>query len=111
MEGLLTAAREGAGGVLVLRGQAGIGKTALLDHAVREARGARVVRVAGIESETEIGFAALHQLLPPSLGRLPNLPPRPLSSACVRARSPSDSSSGWRAFTSTRCPSPSTPGG
>ncbi|MFC6082722.1 helix-turn-helix transcriptional regulator [Sphaerisporangium aureirubrum] len=75
LEGLLTAAREGAGGVLVLRGQAGIGKTALLEHAVREARGARVVRVAGIESETEIGFAALHQLLLPFLGRLPSLPP------------------------------------
>ncbi|WP_203978488.1 helix-turn-helix transcriptional regulator [Planotetraspora silvatica] len=75
LEGLLTAAREGAGGVLVLRGPAGIGKTALLDHAMREARGTRVVRVAGIESETEIGFAALHQLLLPFLGRLPNLPP------------------------------------
>ena len=52
-----------------------MGKTALLDHAVEAARDFGVVRVAGIESEAELGFAALHQLLLPFLGQLEILPP------------------------------------
>src|SRR5215467_5179525 len=71
---LLEAARDGLSAVLVLQGEPGIGKTALLNYAIESARGFRIVRLVGIESETELGFAALHQLLLPFLGRLDLLP-------------------------------------
>ncbi|HEY8544364.1 MAG TPA: AAA family ATPase [Acidimicrobiales bacterium] len=71
---LLAAAREGRSGALVLRGDAGIGKSALLDHAVRSAGGMRVLRGVGIESEAELAFGALHLLLHPFLDRLDRLP-------------------------------------
>ena len=64
---LLAGMRSGQAGVLVLRGEAGIGKTALLDAAGQRASGARVLRVAGVESEAELPFAALHALLRPAL--------------------------------------------
>ena len=76
---LLEGMRSGRAGALVLRGQAGIGKTALLDAAEQKASGARVLRVTGIESEVELPFAALHVLLRPVLdeiGALPGLPAR-----------------------------------
>jgi DNA-binding CsgD family transcriptional regulator len=57
----------------VLRGEAGVGKTALLEHAAT-APGVRVVRVAGIESETEMGYGALHQVLVPFLSAIAGLP-------------------------------------
>jgi DNA-binding CsgD family transcriptional regulator len=60
--------------VLVLRGEPGAGKTALLGYAVKSAGDFDVVRLAGIESEAELGFAALHQLLLPCLGGLDALP-------------------------------------
>jgi hypothetical protein len=72
---LTEAARTGAGGVLVLRGEAGIGKSALLEHAGR-ASGFRVVRACGAEFESELPFAALHQLCVPVLAHLPELPAR-----------------------------------
>src|ERR1700691_4817068 len=53
LSGLLEAARAGRSGVLVVRGEPGVGKTALLDWAVESAAGLRVVRVAGVESEME----------------------------------------------------------
>ncbi|TVT23301.1 ATP-binding protein [Amycolatopsis acidiphila] len=72
---LLARARDGASGALILRGEPGIGKTALLAEAVRGAGGMRVLRGAGVESETELPFAGLHLLLGPGLSRLGALPP------------------------------------
>src|SRR3984885_2847296 len=74
LSGLLEAARAGRRGVLVVRGEPGIGKTALLDWAVESAAGLRVVRVAGVESEMELAFAALHQLCASMLDQLGSLP-------------------------------------
>lgn len=73
---LLAGARADRGGALVVRGEPGIGKTALLDHAVGVASGAgmRVVRGAGIESDSELAHGGLHQLLHPHLDRLDGLP-------------------------------------
>jgi DNA-binding CsgD family transcriptional regulator len=74
LSGLLEAARAGRSGVLVVRGEPGVGKTALLDWAVESAAGLRVVRVAGVESEMELAFAALQQLCAPMLDKLEGLP-------------------------------------
>ena len=74
LSGLLEAARAGRSGVLVVRGEPGVGKTALLDWAVESAAGLRVVRVAGVESEMELAFAALQQLCGPMLDKLEGLP-------------------------------------
>ena len=74
LSGLLDAARAGRSGVLVVRGEPGVGKTALLDWAVESAAGLRVVRVAGVESEMELAFAALQQLCAPMLDKLAGLP-------------------------------------
>ena len=71
---LLDAARAGRSGVLVVRGEPGIGKTALLEYAIESAAGLRVVRVAGVESEMELAFAALQQLCAPMLDKLAALP-------------------------------------
>ena len=71
---LLADAREGRSGVLVLRGEAGIGKSALLEHAAAQADGMRVLRAVGVESESELAFAALHQILRPVLDRIEHLP-------------------------------------
>jgi DNA-binding CsgD family transcriptional regulator len=65
MDRLRAEARAGRSGVLVLRGEAGIGKTALLEHAIASAPDFRVLRAVGIESEMELAFAALHQLCAP----------------------------------------------
>ena len=71
---VLAAAGQGMSAVLVLQGEAGTGKTALLDYAVDSAGDLSVVRLVGIESEAELSFAALHQLLVPFLERLDVLP-------------------------------------
>src|SRR5262249_56717148 len=71
---LLQAARQGRSEVLVLRGEAGVGKSALLAYAAGRARGMMVLRAAGVEAEVELPFAALHQLLRPLLERLDRLP-------------------------------------
>ena len=71
---LLDAARTGRSGVLVMHGEPGVGKTALLEYAVESAAGLRVARVAGIESEIQMAFAALQQLCAPMLDKLEGLP-------------------------------------
>ena len=71
---LLEGARGGRGAALVVQGEAGVGKTALLDYAVESASDLRVVRAVGVESEMELAFAALHQLCGPMLDRLGRLP-------------------------------------
>ncbi len=72
--GLLDGVRGGRSAVLVLRGEAGVGKTALLDYAVASAADLRVMRAAGVESEMGLAFAGLHQLCGPVLDRLGRLP-------------------------------------
>ncbi|MFF5297454.1 helix-turn-helix transcriptional regulator [Paractinoplanes globisporus] len=62
LDRLLTSVRSGQSQVLVLRGEAGVGKSALLDYLVRSASGFRVARASGHEYETELAYAGLHQL-------------------------------------------------
>jgi DNA-binding CsgD family transcriptional regulator len=71
---LLDAARAGRSGVFVMRGEPGVGKSALLEYAIESAAGLRVARVAGVESEMELAFAALQQLCAPMLDKLEGLP-------------------------------------
>src|SRR6478736_6762519 len=71
---LLDGARGGDGGVLVVHGEPGVGKTALLDWMVEEARQLRVLRAVGVEGEMELPFAALQQLCSPVLDRSERLP-------------------------------------
>src|SRR4051795_5418636 len=73
LDGLLERARGGQSGVLLMRGETGVGKTALLEYAVGSASDFRVVRTAGVESEMELPFAALHQLCAPLLDWLDRL--------------------------------------
>src|SRR5580693_1444826 len=75
LDGLLADARAGQSAVLVLRGEAGIGKTALLGYAAERAADFQVIRAAGAASEMELPFASLHQLCGPMLGGLERLPP------------------------------------
>jgi DNA-binding CsgD family transcriptional regulator len=74
LDRLLEGARVGHSGVLVLKGEPGVGKTALLEYAVGSASDIRWIRAAGVESEMELAFAALHQLCVPLLERLERLP-------------------------------------
>ncbi len=74
LDRLLDEVRAGDSRVLVLRGEAGVGKTVLLDYVQEHASGCRVVRAAGVESEMELAFAVLHQLCAPLLNRLTRLP-------------------------------------
>src|SRR5690348_17954933 len=71
---LLGAALDGDGGVLVVHGEPGVGKTALLEWTVEEARLFRVLRAVGVEGEMELPFAALQQLCSPVLDRSERLP-------------------------------------
>ncbi|MGC0415135.1 ATP-binding protein [Embleya sp. AB8] len=73
IEHLLAKAREGRSGVLVLRGEPGIGKTALLDHVIGTTD-LRTIRGTGVEYEAELPYAGLNLLLRPALGRLDRLP-------------------------------------
>ena len=73
LERLLDAVRGGRGGVLVLYGEAGVGKTALLEYATEAGRAFRVARTVGVEAEMEIPFAAAQQLCSPFLALLDRL--------------------------------------
>jgi DNA-binding CsgD family transcriptional regulator len=73
LDELVAAARDGRSGAIVLRGEAGIGKTALLRH-VAATDGARVLHAEGVEAEMELPFAAVQQLCAPLLDRLERLP-------------------------------------
>ncbi|MGO9487892.1 MAG: helix-turn-helix transcriptional regulator [Solirubrobacteraceae bacterium] len=74
LDRLLDSARRDRGAVLVIRGEPGMGKTALLRHCVRQAAGFRVLECVGIESEMELPFAGLHQLCGPLLANLVDVP-------------------------------------
>jgi predicted ATPase len=74
LDRLVAGVRAGQGQVLVLRGEAGAGKTALLNYLLKRAGGCQVIEAAGAESEMELAFAALHQLCAPFLDRLERLP-------------------------------------
>src|SRR3954462_1450855 len=75
LDALVGAIRRGESRSLVLRGEAGIGKTALLNHLVASAADVTLARATGVESEMELAFASLHQLCGPMLDRLARLPP------------------------------------
>jgi DNA-binding CsgD family transcriptional regulator len=74
LDRLIEAVRAGDGRALVMRGDPGVGKTVLLEYLARQARGCRVARVVGMQSEMELAFAGLHQLCAPMLSRAEHLP-------------------------------------
>jgi hypothetical protein len=74
LDELIQAIRSGESRTLVIHGEPGIGKTALLDYVAEHAPGCRVERIAGVESEMEIPWAAVHQLCAPMIDRLDGLP-------------------------------------
>src|SRR4051794_11535663 len=74
LDRLLETARGGQSAVLLIRGEAGIGKTALVRYAARRAAGFRVAQIAGVEAEMELPFAGLHHLCAPMLAQLDALP-------------------------------------
>src|SRR5690349_6228439 len=74
LDGLLARVRAGESEALVIRGEAGIGKTALLRYTARQASGFQVAQLTGVQAEMELPFAAIHQLclaLPSRLDALP----------------------------------------
>ena len=76
LSGLLAGAADGYSGALVLRGEAGMGKAALLEEtlAAAAAAGLRTTRLTGVEAETQLGYAGLHRFLLPFAGHLERLP-------------------------------------
>ena len=74
LDAMLAQARDGRSAVLVIRGEPGIGKTALLRYAARQASGLRVADVEGVQAEMELPFAGIHRLCAPVLGALDVLP-------------------------------------
>src|SRR5687768_186132 len=71
---LLAGASAGEGGTLILRGEPGIGKSALLAYAGERAGDMRVLRAVGVEAEAALAYAGLHQLLRPLLDQIDRLP-------------------------------------
>jgi hypothetical protein len=74
LDRLVEAVRAGESRALVVHGEPGVGKTALLEYLGRSAPGCRIERAAGVQSEMELAFAGLHQLCAPMLGRLEAVP-------------------------------------
>src|SRR5882724_1006476 len=74
LDDLVVAVHRGESRSLVLRGEAGIGKTALLEYLIDSASDLTLVQAVGVESEMELAFASLHQLCAPLLDRLERLP-------------------------------------
>jgi DNA-binding CsgD family transcriptional regulator len=74
LDRLLESVRGGESRVLVVRGEAGVGKSALLEYVEASASGCRVARAAGVQSEMELAFAGLHQLIAPMLDGVQRLP-------------------------------------
>src|SRR5215472_1992166 len=74
VDGLLGDLRSGRGRARVVRGEAGVGKSALLEYVAGAAADMRLARAAGVESEMELAFASLHQLCAPLMNRLERLP-------------------------------------
>src|SRR5919109_444347 len=74
LDGVVAGVLAGQSRVMVLRGDAGVGKTAPLEYLSAAATGCRIARASGVESEMELAFAGLHALCAPMLGRLQHLP-------------------------------------
>ncbi len=74
LDALLRQVKSGRSETLVLRGEAGVGKTALLEYVAEQALGWRVARTSGVESEMELAYAAVHHLCAPMLGQIDRLP-------------------------------------
>ena len=74
LDGMLADVRAGRSAALVIRGEAGVGKTALLRYAGRQASGLRVTEIAGVQAEMELAFAGIHRLCTPMLARADVLP-------------------------------------
>src|SRR6478752_1639431 len=74
LDDAIAAIPQGHSRVLLLRGEAGVGKTALLEYLIGAASGLRVIRAVGVESEMELAYASLHQLCAPMLDRVDHLP-------------------------------------
>ena len=74
LDRLVASVRAGASEALVLRGEAGVGKSALVEYLVQHASGCGIARAAGVESEMELAYAGLQQLCAPFLDRLERLP-------------------------------------
>src|SRR4051794_25125703 len=74
LDRLLQRIRVGESAVLVLRGEAGIGKTALLQYLLERSEGCHVARAVGVQAEMELAFAGLHQLCAPLLDGMGSLP-------------------------------------
>ena len=83
LDQLVADVEAGRSRVLVLRGEAGVGKSALVEYLVWQAAGFRVVRAVGVESEMEMAFAGLHQLCAPMLRHLDRLPDPQREALCI----------------------------
>jgi AAA ATPase domain len=101
LDRLLADARRGRSGCLVVRGEAGMGKTALLGYTVDRADDFTVLRTSGIEAEYDLAFAGLRGLLWPIVERLPELPEPHLMRIAVLA-----DVHGWSTTGAPSCPRP-----
>src|SRR5256886_17510801 len=74
LDELVASVRTGPSRALVLRGEAGVGKSALLEYLAQQASGCRIAQATGVESEMELAYAGLQQLCGPCVDRLEGLP-------------------------------------